>query len=71
MVPLYNGYTLDGVYADGTTSLHKNIADNGGLKIAYYAYQSSKNETSRETLLPSLNFTSDQLFFISYGMVSY
>ncbi|XP_058810369.1 neprilysin-2-like isoform X1 [Phymastichus coffea] len=48
-----------------TFSLTENLADNDGFKVAYSAYKIWKNNHGDEPQLPSLNYTSDQLFWIS------
>ena len=56
---------------DGLYSLGENIADNGGLQIAYRAYQ--KRKTSLEEPLqlpPGLNLTHDEVFFVGFSQVS-
>jgi len=53
-------------------SLGENIADNGGIKISYFAYDKHKKTTlnsGNNLRLPGLNYNSDQLFFISFAHV--
>ena len=55
------------------SSLGENIADNGGLKLSYLAYQQHKQRTSNtgnNLLLPGLSYRNDQLFFIAFAHVS-
>ena len=48
----------------------ENLADSGGLKAAYIAYNDLLNLPDfQDILLPDLNFTSQQLFFISFAQV--
>lgn len=60
---------------DGSRTLMENIADNGGLKDAYGAFQLNqkrgKADVSSNQLLPGLNFTPEQLFFVSHARVSF
>uniref|UniRef100_A0A0N4ZQF0 Peptidase_M13 domain-containing protein n=1 Tax=Parastrongyloides trichosuri TaxID=131310 RepID=A0A0N4ZQF0_PARTI len=54
---------------DGAITIEENIADNGGVKIAYHAY---KNFAKRANIsfekIPGLEkYTNDQLFFISFA----
>lgn len=59
--PLAN-MTLRGVY-----TVNENIADNGGVRIAFNAHV-MLSDGQPEVALPGLeNFTPDQLFFLSYG----
>lgn len=48
------------------------MADNGGVRLAYYAYKllSNSNEDNGQLLPGFGNFTSDQLFFISFAHVT-
>lgn len=70
IVDQYNKYVmplakinLDGEYTQG-----ENIADNGGVQQSYKAYQNwRKRSKNKEPKLPGLNFTHDQLFFISFA----
>lgn len=51
----------------GAKAIHDNVADVGGLKAAYAAYQFTKALTGEEKPIPGLTeYTSDQLFFISF-----
>jgi len=43
----------------------KQIADNGGIKLAYVAYQEWKAQGGQDPELAG--FTPDQLFFVSYA----
>jgi endothelin-converting enzyme len=68
-VEQYNSYTAYGEHLKGRQTLGENIADNGGLKSAYHAYINWVKENGEEYLLPGLNFTHPQLFFIAFGQV--
>ncbi|XP_035210388.1 neprilysin-2-like, partial [Stegodyphus dumicola] len=57
-----NGKKIDGFNADFVTD---NLADNGGLRLAYQAYQSWVINHGREKNLPGLPFTPNQLSWIS------
>ncbi|XP_065358799.1 endothelin-converting enzyme 2 [Calliphora vicina] len=67
----YSHYYLPDIeeYIDGELTLGENIADNGGMREAFYAYRLFVKENGREkTKLPGLeHFTHEQLFFISFG----
>lgn len=49
----------------------ENIADNGGVMAAFNAFTEWKNSSRKENnfLLPGLNVTENQLFFLSYAQV--
>lgn len=50
--------------------MNRNIADNGGVKEAFAAYRERVKNHGDSQLLPDLDYTSDQLFFLSYAKVS-
>jgi putative endopeptidase len=66
LVDEYNKFeVLPGLYINGNLTLGENIADFGGVTIAYHAY---KNSSKGEPQVID-NFTGDQRFFISYAQV--
>ncbi|KAJ7373661.1 hypothetical protein OS493_011270 [Desmophyllum pertusum] len=67
LVQQYNGYEVFGKNIDGIQTLNENIADNGGIKLAYEAYQSWVKDNKKEGRLPDLGFSVDQLFFIGFA----
>ncbi|XP_071946178.1 neprilysin-1-like [Antedon mediterranea] len=71
-VDQYNNYTVKEVNknVDGRQTLGENMADNGGLKEAYMAYRNwVKRNGQEEDLLPGLNMTHDQIFFLNFGQI--
>ncbi|XP_028410336.1 endothelin-converting enzyme 1-like [Dendronephthya gigantea] len=66
-VQQYSKVKVFGEQVDGYSTLEENIADNGGLKYAYRAYQNFGKRYDNEAKLPALPFTDDQLFFISFA----
>lgn len=59
---------------DGNRTLGENICDSGGLAHAWTSYKNSKTVDGTphdpEYRLPGVNYTDDQLFFITYGQVA-
>ncbi|XP_033220986.1 neprilysin-2-like [Belonocnema kinseyi] len=66
----YKKYTVkDGsIKMSGTKVARKNIADNGGVKLAYLAYEDFVKRHGPEPTLPGLNYSQSQLFWIQAAM---
>ncbi|KAI4482984.1 hypothetical protein M0802_013537 [Mischocyttarus mexicanus] len=62
---LGNNFTINGITTQG-----ENIADNGGIREAYRAYQKLKARSLHQQALPGLSeYTHDQLFFLGFAQV--
>ncbi len=57
---------LPGLMANGRLTLGENLADHGGLQVAWYAY---KNATKLQPLSDMDGLTGDQRFFLAYAGV--
>eukprot|EP00731_Ephydatia_muelleri_P014445 Em0008g165a len=64
----YSQYEIFGYNVNGNLTLGENIADNGGLETSYRAYRDIVSTTT-SPLLPNVNYTQDQLYFIAFGQV--
>ena len=69
MVKQYENYTSQGKQIDGVKTLAENIADNGGLKLAFKAYKDWLKHHPAEQKLPSFDLTPEQLFFVAFAQV--
>lgn len=64
----FNGYEIQpGLNINGKLTLGENIADLGGLKMAYRAYQKSLEGKPKPEKID--NFTPEQRFFLGYAQV--
>uniref|UniRef100_A0A8C4QTP2 Peptidase M13 C-terminal domain-containing protein n=1 Tax=Eptatretus burgeri TaxID=7764 RepID=A0A8C4QTP2_EPTBU len=62
----YSNYSVKHHFLNGTATLEEHLEDNGGLNIALQAYNKWQDENT-EYLLPFLNLTQQQLFFVRYA----
>jgi len=67
VVTQYNGFTiLDTLHVNGKLTLGENLADLGGVNIAYAAFKKTKEGQSTTKID---GFTPDQRFFLSWAQV--
>ncbi len=67
MVDFFSGIeVLPGLHGNGQLTLGENLADHGGLKIAFLAF---KHATENNPLSDVDGFTPEQRFFLSYSNV--
>ena len=65
VVKQYNAFTvLDSLHVNGQLTLGENLADIGGLAIAYDAFKMTKQGQSKDTID---GFTPDQRFFLGFA----
>jgi putative endopeptidase len=65
LIEQYDGYLIvDSIHVNGRTTLQENIADIGGVTLAWLAYQRSIRGTPRDLID---GFTPEQRFFIAYA----
>ncbi|KAM6172342.1 membrane metallo-endopeptidase-like 1 isoform 2-T2 [Erethizon dorsatum] len=72
MIRQYSNYSWDlaeNQTVNGVSTLGENIADNGGVRQAYKAYLKWMAEGGKDQLLPGLELTYKQLFFVNYAQV--
>jgi len=67
VVAQYNAFTvLDTIHVNGKLTLGENLADLGGLNVAYEAFKKTKEGQSKKKID---GFTPDQRFFLSWAQV--
>lgn len=70
IIDQYSAFSVPqtGLKVNGVLTQGENIADNGGIKQAYAAYQAYLRKHGQEKRLPGLErYNNEQLFFISYA----
>eukprot|EP00794_Sanderia_malayensis_P006516 gene6516-7260_t len=68
----YSNFTTKKTKINSKQTLSENIADNGGLKLAFKAYKSlaiDNNNNNIQETLPAVQLTADQLFFVSFAQI--
>jgi predicted metalloendopeptidase len=61
----YSGFeVVDGQKINGKLTTGENLADLGGVKLAYSAFLASRKAAGKPTTRPDKGFTDDQLFFL-------
>jgi endothelin-converting enzyme/putative endopeptidase len=61
----YNGFeVLPGKHINGKLTTGENLADLGGIKLAYTAYEAARAAKGKPEPRPAGSFTDDQLFFL-------
>ncbi|CAB3375652.1 Hypothetical predicted protein [Cloeon dipterum] len=69
IVDQYSAFKMDNLNLNGKQTLGENIADNGGLKASFYAYQKWR-QTQNEWPLPGLGkMSQNMLFFVNFAQV--
>ena len=67
LIDQYNSFeVLENVFVNGKLTLGENIADLGGLTIAYYAYMKSLEGKERKSIN---GYTPEQRFFVAFAHV--
>lgn len=72
LIDQYNSYVVPevNIQVDGINTQGENIADNGGIKQAFRAYQHWKFENPNvDERLPGLNISGNKLFFLNFAQV--
>ena len=68
VVSQYDGFeSIPGVKLNGNLTLGENVADNGGVRIAYYALMELLSTKGPQPAIDG--FTPDQRFFLSYAQL--
>ncbi|NWR57767.1 NEP protein, partial [Bucorvus abyssinicus] len=72
MVYQYGNFSWElagGQHLSGINTLGENIADNGGVRQAYKAYENFVQKHGKEKLLPGLDMNHQQLFFLNFAQI--
>ncbi|KAM9481768.1 neprilysin-like isoform 1-T1 [Clarias gariepinus] len=72
IVDQYSSFLWDlagGQNLNGNNTLGENIADNGGIRQSYQAYQNYIKKHGKEAPLPGIDLNHEQLFFLNFAQV--
>jgi putative endopeptidase len=70
MEEYFNGIEVaPGTFANGAFTLGENIADHGGLQVAYLAFQNAQKAKGDTAVGDKDGFTPEQRFFLAYSNV--
>ncbi|XP_052008982.1 neprilysin-like [Xyrauchen texanus] len=72
IVDQYRSFSWDlanGQNLNGNNTLGENIADNGGIRQSYQAYQNYVKKHGKEAPLPGIDLSHEQLFFLNFAQV--
>ena len=70
MEEYFNGIEVaPGTFANGAFTLGENIADHGGLQVAYLAFQNAQKVKGDKAVDDKDGFTAEQRFFLAYSNV--
>ncbi|KAG9273404.1 neprilysin [Astyanax mexicanus] len=72
IVDQYSSFSWDlanGQNLNGNNTLGENIADNGGIRQSYQAYQNYVKKHGKEAPLPGLDLNHEQLFFLNFAQI--
>ena len=70
MEEYFNGIEVaPGTFANGAFTLGENIADHGGLQVAYLAFQNAQKAKGDKAVGDKDGFTAEQRFFLAYSNV--
>ncbi|XP_026783028.1 neprilysin isoform X1 [Pangasianodon hypophthalmus] len=72
IVDQYSSFSWDlanGQNLNGNNTLGENIADNGGIRQSYQAYQNYIKKHGKEAPLPGIDLNHEQLFFLNFAQV--
>ncbi len=68
IIDQYSQYeAVPGVHLDGKLTAGENIADNGGVKLGYQAYQAWKTAQKTPVQTDIDGYSDDQLYFLAYA----
>ncbi|XP_078374601.1 endothelin-converting enzyme homolog isoform X1 [Oculina patagonica] len=70
LIDQYSKYVFHTKNLKGEQTLGENIADNGGIKQSFQAYQNWKKRRGPEPPLPGMkDFTNEQIFFLGFAQI--